>query len=59
MLILENIVKNKVDENIGNPMIFEICDALREYLADMNQLILEKLFENDKKESITSGLSKG
>jgi hypothetical protein len=36
MLILEEIVKNKVEENIGNPMVFEICDALREYIADMN-----------------------
>ena len=59
MLLLENIVKERVDENIGNPMIFEVCDALREHIADMNQLILDKLFDNNKKDSITTGLSKG
>lgn len=30
MLEFENMIRQKAEENIGNMMIFEICDSLRE-----------------------------
>ena len=30
VLELEKVITNKADENIGNQMIFEMCDAIRE-----------------------------
>lgn len=40
---LERIITAKADENIGNQMIFEMCDVIREQIADMNEKILNEL----------------
>lgn len=37
-------------------MIFELCDSLREIIGEMNDKILDKLRELDKKDSIDEGL---
>ena len=58
MLELEDIVRTQSDENVGMPMIFVICDALREHIQQMNEMILEKLAELTEKDSINTGLKK-
>ena len=40
------------------PMIFVICEALREHIQEMNELILDKLAELNEKDSINTGLKK-
>lgn len=49
---IETMVAEKVKENEGNLMIFEVVDALKDYIASMNDLILEKMDEIDKKNSL-------
>ncbi len=56
MLEFEKLVASKADENIGNPMIYEICEALREIISNMNELILSKLAELEEKDSIEHAL---
>lgn len=56
MLEFERLVQTKADENIGNPMIYEICEAVREIIANMNELILKKLAELEAKDSIENAL---
>lgn len=58
MLELEELMRKNSDDNIGSPMIFAICDALRECIGEMNEIILDKLAELTDKNSINSGLRK-
>lgn len=43
---------------MGNPMIYELTEVIREHISDMNDLILKTLSEQENKESINTGLSK-
>jgi hypothetical protein len=43
MVELEGLIDEKKRENLGNPMIFDICEALRETICDMNEFVLEKI----------------
>ena len=56
MMEFEGLVRAKAEENVGNMMIFEICDALREQIQEMNEIILNKLHEFEEKHSINEGL---
>jgi len=56
ILYFDNIVRQKSDESVGGPMIFEICDTLREHIGDMNEKILDRLKVLDKKDSLEEGL---
>lgn len=40
MVEFENLIDEKKRENIGNPMVFEICEALREKICDMNLFVI-------------------
>jgi len=39
-LEIENLVREKIEGSMGSPMIFEICEAIREYLSNDNDKIL-------------------
>jgi hypothetical protein len=39
------MVMTKADECIGTQMIYDVCEHLRERLADMNEKILNRLYE--------------
>jgi hypothetical protein len=39
----EDKLHKKAEENIGNMMIYELCDMLKEEMSGMNELILRKL----------------
>lgn len=56
ILKFDNVVREKSDENLGGPMIFEICDTLREIICEMNEKILDHRRAQDKKESLDEGL---
>lgn len=56
MLEFDKLVAVKSEENLGNPMIYEICEALREILSNMNEVILKKLEELENKDSIEHAL---
>ena len=56
VLEFERLVSRKADESIGNAMIYEVCEALREKISDMNEMILNKLRELNEKDSIDHGL---
>ena len=36
MIEFEKLVAELAEENIGNQMIYDICEGLREVLSDMN-----------------------
>ena len=57
MLEFDRLVATKADENIGNAMIYEICEAVREILSNMNDLVLKKLYELENKDSIEHALA--
>ncbi len=46
----------KAEESIGTMMIYEICEALRENIINMNEIILKKLKELNDKDSIDNSL---
>ena len=45
MVEFDKLVAIKAEESIGSQMIYDICEGLREHLANMNELILGKLKE--------------
>ena len=51
---LEGLARKKAEENIGNMMIFEVCECLREQIAEMNEIILAKLKDFDDKNSLSA-----
>ena len=58
MLLLENMIRDKCEESIGAPMIYELTEVLREHISDMNDKILQALEDIKEKDSISTGLSK-
>ena len=47
------------DENLGSMMIFQMCDLIKEKITDLNDMVLNKLDEIEKKESLTEALKSG
>ena len=45
VLNFEKIVLKKAEASIGTPMIYEMCEALREIITEMNDKVLNKLKE--------------
>lgn len=56
ILEFEKLVNEKAESSIGTPMIYEICEALREILSEMNELILKKLRVIEDEGSLTNAL---
>lgn len=56
VLEFERIIMKKAEESIGTMMIYEICEALRENIINMNELILKKLKELTDRDSIDNSL---
>jgi hypothetical protein len=54
MVEMEALIDEKKRENLGNPMIFDIVEALREKICDMNEFVLEKLLEIKEKAEAVS-----
>ena len=54
--MFEDIVYKTIEENMETPMIFTLCDAVREQLATMNDTIIKKMEEIEEKNSIEAGL---
>ncbi len=45
VLDFERLIMTKAQDSLGTMMIYEICEALREQIANMNEIILKKLDE--------------
>jgi hypothetical protein len=56
ILEFEKLIMKKAEESIGTMMIYEICEALRENIINMNEIILKKLKELNEKDSIDNSL---
>jgi hypothetical protein len=56
MIHFEKLVTEKADESLGTQMLYDVCEALREKLSDMNEKILNKLDEINQKDSIENAL---
>lgn len=58
LLQFEKLITKKAEEVIGTAMIYEMCEALRERLGEMNDMILRKLDELNDKDSMDTALKK-
>jgi len=58
MIEFEEEVGAKIEESMGSPVIYEVCEILRSKISDMNELILDKLREHDESHSLTATLSR-
>ena len=58
VLNFEKLISTKAAESLGTMMIYEVCEALREKISEMNDLILKKLDALNQKDSIDHGLQK-
>ena len=56
ILEFEKIVNEKAEGSLGTPMIYEICEALREILSEMNDMIISKLRVIEDKGSLDNAL---
>ena len=56
MIQFESMVMTKAEESIGTQMIYDVCEHLRERLADMNEKILNKLQEIEDSQSVEKAL---
>eukprot|EP00347_Sterkiella_histriomuscorum_P009668 403340330 len=57
MLIeFEKLVSAKAEESLGMPMLYDVCEHLREQLANMNEKILDKLQEIADSTSVEKAL---
>ena len=56
ILEFEKLISNKAQESIGTFMLYEICEALREQIINMNEMILKKLKELTDMNSIDNSL---
>ena len=56
VLEFEKLIMKKAEENLGTMMIYEVCEALREQIINMNEMILKKLREINEKGSIENAL---
>ncbi len=52
----ERLVNEKAQESIGTMMLYDISEALREQLSDMNEKILNKLDEIHQLNSMDNAL---
>ena len=58
ILHFEKLLVKKAEEVLGSPMIYEMCEALREKLVEMNDIVLKKLDEINNKDSLDTALKK-
>ena len=58
ILHFEKLLGKKAEEVLGSPMVYEMCEALREKLVEMNDLVLKKLDEINNKDSLDTALKK-
>ena len=56
VLEFDKLVTKKAEESVGTMMIYEVCEALREKIGEMNDMILKKLDELNQKDSIDNAL---
>ena len=56
ILDFERLITTKAQESIGTFMIYEICEALREQIMNMNEMILNKLRELTELNSLDNAL---
>ena len=56
MIQFEQMVMTKAEESIGTQMIYDVCEHLRERLADMNEKILNKIYEIEESQSVERAL---
>ena len=56
ILDFEKLVNEKAEQSLGTPMIYEICEALREILSEMNEMILKRLRVIEEKDSVDNAL---
>ena len=56
ILEFDKLVTKKAEESIGTMMLYEVCEALREKIGEMNDIILRKLDEINKKDSLETAL---
>lgn len=52
----EEAIENKLEELVGMPMMFEICDMIREEIAELNAIIVGHERAEEVKQSVESGL---
>ena len=45
VLEFDKLLTKKAEESLGTMMIYEVCEALREKIGEMNDIILKKLDE--------------
>ena len=43
VLDFEKLIMKKAEESIGTMMIYEVCEAVRDQIINMNEIILKKL----------------
>lgn len=56
MITFERLVNQKAEESIGTMMLYDVCEALREKLQEMNERILNKLAELTEAGSLENAL---
>ena len=52
--VFENEMRERANENLGQMMIFELADLLKEKITNINEVVLEKLDAIVEKESIAN-----
>jgi hypothetical protein len=55
----EELIRDRAKESIGAPMIFDLCDMIREEIADLNEAVLNKfdiIEEKEKKKAAADAL---
>jgi hypothetical protein len=52
--VFENEMRERANENLGQMMIFELADLLKEKITNINEVVLEKLDAIVEKESISN-----
>ncbi|TNV76343.1 hypothetical protein FGO68_gene13972 [Halteria grandinella] len=56
VLEFDKLVTKKAEESVGTMMIYEVCEALREKIGEMNDIILRKVDELNQKDSLDTAL---
>ena len=56
MIQFEKLVTEKAEESLGTCMLYDVCEAVRERLQEMNEKILNKLAEINESNSIENAL---
>ena len=58
LIVFEKMINTKAEESVGTQMIYDVCEHLREQLANMNEKILDKLQEIADANSVDKALQK-